>query len=215
VELPPLRRLPLPPRLALRALRWRIVPCYLATLPPLAAAAFFLHNNRLDPAQARRAALLGGALACVALLAALAGALAERRPAWPWARSLPVAAARRVRDDALLLGLACLPPLAATALLCPVAAAPLAATVPLLAAAAAAALRRPPAARLGARGELTIEGLLAAALVSLLPWTALALLAAAPLALRAAAHRERELKVSLWLERHHLAAGDPLSWSGG
>ena len=35
----------------------------------------------------------------------------------------------------------------------------------------------------------------------------------APLALRAAAERERRQKVSRWLELHHLAAGDPQSWS--
>jgi hypothetical protein len=32
--------------------------------------------------------------------------------------------------------------------------------------------------------------------------------------MRAAAARERRQKVSLWMERHHLAAGDPYSWSG-
>jgi hypothetical protein len=31
--------------------------------------------------------------------------------------------------------------------------------------------------------------------------------------LRAAAERERRQKVSRWLELHHLAAGDPQSWS--
>jgi len=39
------------------------------------------------------------------------------------------------------------------------------------------------------------------------------LLLAAPWAARAAAERERRQKVSRWLALHHLAAGDPQSWS--
>ena len=33
--------------------------------------------------------------------------------------------------------------------------------------------------------------------------------------MRSAAERERAQKVSKWLELHHLAVGDPQSWSAG
>jgi hypothetical protein len=66
---------------------------------------------------------------------------------------------------------------------------------------------------MGASGEILMEGLWLAAAVALLPWASLALVAAAPWAARSAARRERRQKVSRWLEIHHLAAGDPQSWS--
>ena len=78
---------------------------------------------------------------------------------------------------------------------------------------ATGALRRAPERRTGAAGEILGEGLLLAALVALLPWAGLPALAGVPFALRAAAERERRQKVSRWLELHHLAAGDPQSWS--
>jgi hypothetical protein len=54
---------------------------------------------------------------------------------------------------------------------------------------------------------------LAAALLALLPWLVLLLLPLTLPVLAAAATRERRQKVSRWLELHHLAAGDPQSWS--
>ena len=85
--------------------------------------------------------------------------------------------------------------------------------LPLLALRAAGAMRRAPERRTGAAGEILFEGGLLAALAALLPWTAIPPLALVPWALRAAAERERRQKVSRWLELHHLAAGDPQSWS--
>ena len=90
---------------------------------------------------------------------------------------------------------------------------PLAGALPFLAARAAGALRRAPERRTGAAGEILLEGGMTAALLALLPWLALPLLALALPALRAAAERERRQKVSRWLELHHLAVGDPQSWS--
>ena len=74
-------------------------------------------------------------------------------------------------------------------------------------------MRRAPERRAGASGEILGEGLFLSALVALVPWAALLALVATPWALRAAAERERRQKVSRWLELHHLAAGDPQSWS--
>jgi hypothetical protein len=199
----------LPALIAFRALGWRLARSFGVALLPGLAALLFLRNNQLSPLHAARAALLGAGAACALLLATLAQALAMRRPPWPWARSLPWPARRRVLLDAVILGLPCLPLLA----LAPAGAAPLAASLPLLAVRAAAAMRRPAEARQGPAGEVLCGGLLAAGLLALLPWAAAALLAATPWAARAAAARERRQKVSLWLERAHLAAGDPQSWS--
>ncbi|HEV3076377.1 MAG TPA: hypothetical protein VHB47_18285, partial [Thermoanaerobaculia bacterium] len=211
----------LPARIARRALGWRPVRAYAVALLPWLAALLFAANNRLVPLHATRAAVLGGGGSCVLLLAGLAGTLAARRPAWPWVRSLPWPARRRVLDDALLLGASCLPLLALTGLAAPAAVPPLAAILPWLAVRAAGAIRRPaspasPAAgRIRPSGEILMEGALLAGLAALLPWSALLPLAAVPVAVRAAAARERRLKVGAWMERHHLAAGDPGSWSGG
>jgi hypothetical protein len=203
-------------RIAWRALGWRLAGAYAAGLLPLLACFAFANNNdQLAPAHQRLATLLGGGWAVVLLFAQLAESLAVRRPSWPWSRSLPWPAARRVGADAILLALHTLPLFALGAWLAPVPWALLgpAALVPLLSLRAAGAMRRAPERRTGASGEILGEGLFLAALVSLLPWTALLALPAVPWALKAAAERERAQKVSRWLEIHHMAAGDPQSWS--
>lgn len=138
--------------------------------------------------------------------------LAVRRPAWPWSRSLPWSAARRAGADAAILGGHVLPLVLLAARIDP-AALVILAILPLLSIRAAGAMRRAPERRTGAAGEIVFEGALLAALAALLPWTAILPLALVPWALRAAAERERRQKVSRWLELHHLAAGDPQSWS--
>jgi hypothetical protein len=199
-------------RIAWRALGATLIGALALGLLPVAGAFAFTAHNALAPEHVRLAARLGAGLAMVAVLAQLAEALAVRRPAWPWARSLPWSAAQRVRADALLLGLHALPLALAAVRISPAALASLA-LLPLLALRAAGAMRRAPERRTGAAGEILLEGSLLAALAALLPWTGLLALAAAPWALGAAAERERRQKVSRWLELHHLAAGDPQSWS--
>lgn len=203
------------PRIAWRALKWRLLSAWMLGLLPLGAAFLFVANNELAPRHVRLAALLGGAGAVVLLFADLGEALGVRRPAWPWARSLPWSADRRVQADALLLAAHALPLLLVTAKIDLVAAVAVLAAVPWLAARAAGAVRRAPERRTGASGEILIEGFLLAAALALLPWLSLLALAATPWALRAAAERERAQKVSRWLELHHLAVGDPQSWSAG
>jgi hypothetical protein len=205
--------LPPAPRIAWRALGPHLAGAYAAGLLPLAAAATFVAHNEIAPVLVARIARLGGGGALAFLFAGLGEALATRRPAWPWARSLPTSAARRVRSDALFLGLHAAPLLALTAAVEPLAAVAVLALAPFLAAQAAAAMRRAPERRTGAAGEILAAALPAAAAVALLPWVAPLLLAATPWMLRAAAARDRRQKVSRWLELHHLAAGDPQSWS--
>lgn len=208
--------LPLALRIAGRALRWRLAGAYGLALLPLAVTVAFLSHNDLPLAQQQLAVRLGGGVAVVLLLAQVGEALAVLRPAWPWVRSLPWSAGRRVlADAALLVGIA--GPVVAAAGFLPGASLAsflaVAALLPLLALRAAGAIRRAPEASSGASGEILGEGLFAAGLVALLPWLALLALLAAPLALRLAADRERRQKVSRWLPLHHLAAGDPQSWS--
>ncbi|HXO20653.1 MAG TPA: hypothetical protein VOA87_12100, partial [Thermoanaerobaculia bacterium] len=200
-------------RIAWRALRWRLASAYAAGLFPLAAAALFVANNHLSPPHIALAVRLGGGCAVVFLFAGMGEALAARRPAWPWSRSLPWQASRRTGADAVLLAAHALPLLALAAWIAPLPALAPAAATPLFAALAAGALRRAPERRTGAAGEILMAGLILAGLVALLPWAALLLLAATPRALAAAAERERRQEVSRWLPLHHLAAGDPQSWS--
>lgn len=202
-------------RIAWRALKWRLLSAWMLGLLPLGAALLFVANNELAPRHVRLAGLLGGASAVVFLFADLGEALGVRRPAWPWARSLPWSADRRVRADAALLAAHALPLLLVTAKIDLAAAIAVLAVTPWLAARAAGAVRRAPERRTGASGEILIEGSLLAAALALLPWLAVFALAATPWALRAAAERERAQKVSRWLELHHLAVGDPQSWSAG
>lgn len=202
-------------RIAWRALKWRLLSAWALGLLPLGAAFLFVTNNELAPRHVRLAALLGGAGAVVFLLADLGEALGVRRPAWPWVRSLPWSADRRVRADAAFLAAHALPLLALTAKIDLLAGVAVLAVTPWLVARAAGAVRRAPERRTGASGEILLEGFLLSAALALLPWLAVLALAGPPWALRAAAERERAQKVSRWLELHHLAVGDPQSWSAG
>lgn len=210
------KAVPLPLRIAARALRWRLLGAYGLAALVLIVAYAFLVNNELAPVHRQLAVRLGGAVAAVLHLAQLAEAVAVLRPAWPWARSLPWSARHRVGTDAALLTGLAMPVLLGVAFL-PGASVPsllaVAALLPLAGFRAAGAVRRAPESSSGASGEILSEGLFAAGLVALVPWLSLLALAAAPLALRSAAERERRQKVSRWLPLHHLAAGDPQSWS--
>jgi hypothetical protein len=200
-------------RIAWRALRWRLVSALAAGLLPLAGAAAFVAHNELAPQHVRLAALLGGGCSVVFLFADLGEVLGAHRPAWPWARSLPWSARRRVLFDAGFLAAHALPTILLTAWIDPLSSLAVLAVTPWLAARAAGAMRRAPERRTGASGEILMEGLLLAAAVALIPWISLLAPFAAPWAVRAAAERDRKQKVSRWLELHHLAAGDPQSWS--
>ena len=204
---------PTPLLIARRALGAAALAAALLALLPVGAMALLRSNNDLPRGIAAGAARFGGGLACAFLVASLAERLAERRPVWPWARSLPVSAARRVGEDAVLLAAPCLLPLVATAWLDARAALAVAACVPTLALRAAGALRAGTRRRTGAATLFLGEGVLLVSWVAVLPWLAALALAAAPLAWRAAADADRRQKVSRWDELHHRSVGDPLSWS--
>ncbi len=214
---PPLRRrappLPLPLLVIARAAGPALIGSLLVSLLPVAAMALLRVNNDLDPKVASGAARFGAGVGVVLLLSGLAERLAVRRPVWPWARSLPVSAARRVGEDALYLAVPCLVPLAATAALDAAAALTVSTCLPTLALLAAGALRADRPASGGVASGVLGAGTLIAAWVAVLPWLALPTLLAAPIALRAGAARDRRVKVGHWDERHHRAVGDPLSWN--
>jgi hypothetical protein len=206
-------RVPFEVAVAWRALGARAATAWLAGMIPLAAGALFVTNNVLPDHLAGVGARLGGALGATWALAGCADALATRRPSWPWARSLPWAARRRVIGDAAILGALSAPIVVGTAALDLRAAVALAGLLPLLALRAAAAMRRGRDSRSPASGPVLVEGAFASGLVALVPWLAIAALASLPFALRSAIERERALKVTRWSAVHHVAAGDTLSWT--
>ncbi|MGA2260406.1 MAG: hypothetical protein ABSH28_03100 [Acidobacteriota bacterium] len=199
-------------RIAWRALGWRLSAILSMALLPLAATALFIRNNDLPPSLAAGAVRLGGSMAAVFVLAGLANKLAERRPAWPLARSLPWSSSRRVATDALFLGLHALIPIFFLVVRYPYSAACALGVLPFLALRAAGYIRLVPGLLAGARRFL-IEGSCLAALLGLFPWMSLICLAATPLPFIAARRSERALKVTRWTDLHHEAFGDALSWS--
>jgi hypothetical protein len=212
-----LRRLPIAStievRIAFRAMGTRLGGAWFAGMVPLGATFLFLRNNDLPSPLAAVGARLGGGLAVTLALAQLANILVIRRPSWPWARSLPSAAGRRVAGDAVLLGLLCAPIVIATAMLNLGASGAVLALTPLLALRAAAAMRRGDDFRSAALGPVLMEGAFASGLIALIPWLGYAALATVPFALRGATERERALKVTRWSALHHVAAGDTHSWT--
>ena len=196
-----------------RALRLRILFPFLLSLMVLGATILFLANNSLNPRAFTRAIFFGGALSMVVFCAWLADMLASRRPPWAWARSLPWASEKRIAADFCFIGLHTVPLLILVAIMNLKSALPLAVSLPLLVVQASGAMRQVAERRTGSYGLVLLNGTLGALSLSLIPLISLVFLALTPLAFKIAAEKEKNQKVSLWLELHHLAAGDPLSWS--
>jgi len=198
-----------------RAARLKIALPYLFSIPVLLAAVLFLRNNSLNPRLISSAVRFGGTLCLAVFLAILANILAVKRPPWPWLRSLPLSSGQRILADSLFLAAH------ASILLIPVfmihspSFLAAAAFLPVAAARTAGVIRQARELRLGAAGKLLVEGFIAALFLSLWPWTAVVFLACVPPVFLDAVGKEKYQRVSLWLEIHHLAAGDSLSWSQG
>lgn len=196
-----------------RAFRSRILFAYLPSLFVLGLTSLFLSNNSLTPHQMFRGVIFGGTLSIAVFFAITANLFAVRRPPWPWARSLPWSAHHRILTDTILIGLLTIPlliliPLAKTQAIWPVAV-----SLPPLAVFAALMVRTAFIYQTGAVGRTFIFGTVVAVLVCLIPAISFIFLASTPVLLRYAAAEEKNQKVSRWLEMHHLAAGDSLSWS--
>jgi hypothetical protein len=203
------------PGLSLRAVRGRIILAYVPPAIILGAAWLFLTNNELASHTAFALSLFGLALGLTGFVGTAADILAARRPAWPWLRSLPRAAAARVKDDALFLAMLALPLLGGLALLGRPAweAVYLVGPLAWLAIRGTGAMREAGDRPFGALGRVAIEGTILSLVLALLPWTSFLLAASTPAAFLFARNAERRLKPTRWAERHHSNAGDPLSWS--
>ncbi|NTV82079.1 MAG: hypothetical protein HGA24_11735, partial [Candidatus Aminicenantes bacterium] len=86
--------------LSLRAVGARIVLAYVPAAIVLGAGRLFVENNDLAANTAFSLSLFGLALGLAVFIGLAADALAARRPAWPWLRSLPLSAAARIGSDA-------------------------------------------------------------------------------------------------------------------
>ena len=203
----------LPYLVTMRAVGARFIPLYSLSFIVLILSRLFVLNNRVTGPLESAAIRFGGALSLAVFLALLASIVAARRPPWPWERSLPGSARKRVMTDAIFLAVPSLSLVAVTVALSPWAGVTVLAAVPWLATRAAAHMRRSPDLRSGPALAICLEGLFAALALSLAWWTCVALLAAAVPGLAAAARLEQRVKVSRWTELHHLSAGDPQSWS--
>ncbi len=200
-------------RIAWRAVRLRVLRAYAAGLAAIGAAALFVSNNPLPPPLLSAAVRFGTAFAAALFLSVLAHELAVRRPVWPWARSLPYSSGQRIAADTLILGIASLPVALPALLLDGAGAAAALLTIPFVAVRAAGYVRTIPERRTGS-AVILAEGFAVSAVLALFPWSAAAWMAAAVPAFRWARAREARQKVTRWLELHHTAAGDPMSWSG-
>ncbi len=199
--------------IAFRALRLRLLFPYLPALSILGLTSLFLSNNILTPHQMFRGIIFGGTLSIAVFCAFIANALAIRRPPWPWARSLPWSAYHRILTDTILIALLTIPLLVLISLLKIQAIWPVAISLPPLASFNALMIRTAFIYPMGALGRAFLFGMVVAALVCLIPAVSFVFLASTPALLMYSAAEEKNQKVSVWLEMHHLAAGDSLSWS--
>jgi hypothetical protein len=205
--------LPFASGIAWRALGWRTIAAVIGSLLPLVCAWLFVTNNELEGVLAAGAWRFGICSGVVVVTAILSESLAVRRPVWPWLRSLPSSSLRRVVEDVTFLAIHAAPVLAVGAFFDGWAAAAALTATPLIAARAAGSMRRVRGGSSATR-TLVAEACLVAALLALLPWSAVAWPVLAVGALARARQDERTQKVTRWFEAHHDSAGDSLSWSG-
>jgi hypothetical protein len=207
-----LRARRIPGIIASRAVGWRVLGAWVPALVLLGVGALIVENNpEFDTSKPLR---LVGTLAVGIVVGGLADPLAIRRPPWRWARSLPWSAADRVRHDAMWFAVRAGGVPLAFGLLDPAAGLATALTVPLLTFRGAAMLRQQRGS-IGGPSRVVMESFFLGLCMILSSWVALVALMLAWPAWAAAARRDRDLDVSRWSPRDHLAIGDPGSWRGG
>jgi hypothetical protein len=199
--------------MAWRAIRLRLILPYMFSSAILGLTWLFLLNNTLEILLAEKIIRFGGALSLAATCALLANVLTVRRPAWPWSRSLPWSSRHRIILDFSFLGVHALFLFIPIAMLDMKAVIPLFFSLPLTLIYSTAVIRQASEYRMGAYGRIMTFGFLQALLLCFYPLISGLFLASTPVVMYYAIHKERVLKVSRWMERHHLAAGDSLSWS--
>jgi len=199
-------------RIAWRALGPRLLRAYGVGLLALGAGWLAIVNNQLAGRPAETSARCAGSVASVLCISSLSKALAVRRPMWPLARSFPWSATIRVAQDGFFLAAHTLPLVLLVAVQSGRAALQVLALLPFLSLLAAGHMRRIPEWRSDAV-VFPAEGLLAASLLTLLPWTVVVWLVGAIPALFFSAECERRQKVTRWSDVHHDDAGDPTARS--
>jgi hypothetical protein len=199
--------------LSWRSLRLRLIFAYLSAVFVFGLTKIFLLNNAFSPPLAAKVILFGGAAGLSIFCAVLAHELSVRRPSWPWSRSLPWSSGFRILMDAVFLGLHVFPLFLFISLLGIRPVVPIFLGFPALLVYSALEMRTGANFRTGAYGRIIVFGILGSLALSLWPWLSLLFLSLTPLLFKWAAKKERNLKVSRWLERHYIAEGDSLSWS--
>ncbi len=196
-----------------RSLGWRLATAYFLALPPFLATYAFLVNNPVTSLQAGRSRLFGFAMAVVVFTSVAANGIASRRPAWPWKRSLALSSSGRIAADAGFLAIHAIPVLVPLAMIDGTAFFFLFLSLPPVSLLAAAVMRKSPEQRVSTLGIILFYGSLGGVLLTVFPWISIVFFLSLPLLLRMGSDIEKRRKVSRWLEFHHLAAGDPHSWS--
>jgi hypothetical protein len=196
-----------------RALRLRPFALYLLSLPFLGASQLFIANNDPGPHLAAKMILFGGALSLMLFCSLIANMLASRRPPWPWIRSLPWSAKTRVTWDSTFISLQAAPLVVLVGIMNFRSMIPLVLSLPPIAIYSAYSIRHAPESVMGASGKVLLIGTFCSFLLCMLPWSSVVILTLSPLIANLAIQAEKHQKVSRWLELHHLAAGDSLSWS--
>jgi hypothetical protein len=200
-------------RIAWRAIGAHMLRAYGVGLLALGAGWLCIVNNHLVGRPADAVARFAGALASLLCVSSLANTLAVRRPMWSLSRSFPWSATRRVAEDGAFLAAHTLPLVLLIGVQSGMAVLQVLALLPCLSLLAAGHMRRIP----DRRSDVLVflgEGLLAASLLTLLPWTALGWLLGAIPALSFSSECERRQKVTRWSELRHDDAGDSTVWSG-
>jgi hypothetical protein len=198
-----------------RAIRLRPLIPYLFSLAIFGTTQLFLVNNNPSPQLAERVIRFGGTLSMVVFCSIFTNMLASRRPPWPWVRSLPLSAKSRIVWDSSFVSLLLLPLLFLVGLMNLKSMLALVASLPLFSVYSSYSIRHAPESLAGASGKVLLYGSIGSLFLCLIPWVSLFFLAITPLVLKEAIKAEKHQKVSQWLELHHLAAGDSLSWSKG
>jgi hypothetical protein len=199
--------------LFLRPIKRSLAACYGLALLSMGAASILLYNNALKTDLELKIGVFGAVLAVGLFLGDLGRRTTLNRPPWVWARSLPMSSASRILTDAAMAAALALPLLAVSARLGRWVWIWTAAALPWLAVRAASSLRTGAAKSWSVRARIGLEALMTALALALEPRASLVLLAASPLAVLAAAAKDRGQKVSLWSELHQLADSDALSGS--
>lgn len=196
-----------------RAVKWRILWPYLGAAALISFLVLFLSNNQVSPKLALKAVIFGGAMSLSAFQALFSNYLASRRPAWPWIRSLPWSARDRILLDSVFLFILAVPLLIRIFFINGKALIPLLAFLLAGSLWSSLSIRKGSDLKMGASGSILILGFIASLFMAVIPLSWVVFLLSLPLLVRYAERSEKNLKVSQWLELHHLAAGDPLSWS--